>query len=256
MSAAHFAPLDCRFEPLLCAFMSELPTRGATIVRLMPSSTTLANPDVAPRATDIKGAALGKKVDAAAVNRWFKTKRRAHRFARGSGNPERPGRQMQRRCPHPRAVCNDGDQIVQRRDLAARQDKCLIRGGRVLAAEPKAFHQIVDVGQMVIDFAVSEGNPPTMRHTAEEFEQTSIAGSVNTARSYHRDFNAAARSGFARQAFPFKLRLLVDITRLERRVLVRRRVRDVAVDPDSAAVDDAAHAGTCGRVDDLSDRRR
>src|SRR5437667_2224934 len=99
-------------------------------------------PDVATRAADVEGAAFGKEVDATAINRRLNTKGRADRFARGSGHPERPDRQVHRRRRHARHVCDHADQLVQRRDLAARQNVRLICGGRVLAAQPKAFHKI------------------------------------------------------------------------------------------------------------------
>ena len=62
-------------------------------------------------------------------------------------------------------------------------------------------------------------------------------------------------AGLARQALPFELRLLVDVAGLQRRVLVRRRMLDVAVNADRAAVHDAPHAGARRRLDELADRR-
>src|SRR5262249_38468563 len=59
----------------------------------------------------------------------------------------------------------------------------------------------------------------------------------------------------ARASLPFDLRHLVDIPRRERRILVRGRMLDVAVDADGAAVDDAPHARPGGGLDQLSDRR-
>ena len=49
-----------------------------------------------------------------------------------------------------------------------------------------------------------------------------------------------SRARLARQALAFELRLLIDVARLERRVLVRRRMLDVAVHADRAAVHHAA----------------
>ena len=83
-------------------------------------------------------------------------KRRAHRFAQRARDPERPDRQVQSSAAGtPATLGDERDQLVQRRDLAARQDVGPIRGGRVLAAQPKPFHEIVDVGQMVVDLAAA-----------------------------------------------------------------------------------------------------
>ena len=46
----------------------------------------------------------------------------------------------------------------------------------------------------------------------------------------------------ARQLFGFELGLLIDVARIERRVLVRRRMLDVAVHAAGAAMHDAARA--------------
>ena len=51
-----------------------------------------------------------------------------------------------------------------------------------------------------------------------------------------------ARRRLARDPLPFELRLLIDVARPERRILVGRRMLDVAVHADGAAVHDAPHA--------------
>jgi hypothetical protein len=60
------------------------------------------------------------------------------------------------------------------------------------------------------------------------------------------------RSACARDAFALELGLLVDVAWTERRVLVRRRMLDVAVYADGAAVDDAARPRRSRRIDDRS----
>ena len=48
---------------------------------------------------------------------------------------------------------------------AAGEDVGAVGGRRMLAAQPKAFDQIVDVGQMVVDFAAAEGRNQRPRAT-------------------------------------------------------------------------------------------
>ncbi len=47
------------------------------------------------------------------------------------------------------------DQLVQRRHFPAREDVGAVGRRRVLAAQSKSFDEIVDVGEMVIDFAAT-----------------------------------------------------------------------------------------------------
>ena len=65
-----------------------------------------------------------------------------------------------------------------------------------------------------------------------------------------------ARGGLASDALAFELGLLIDVAGRERRVLVGRRVLDVAVHADRAAVHDAAHAGGLRELDERADGRR
>ena len=66
------------------------------------------------------------------------------------------------------------------------------------------------------------------------------------------ELDAGSRRGLARHALPFELRLLVDVAGPQRRILVGRRMLDVAVHADRAAVHDAPHAGRAGRLDRAS----
>ena len=59
-------------------------------------------------------------------------------------------------------------------------------------------------------------------------------------------------AGVARQPLAFELGDLIDVARHERRILVGRRMLDVAVDADRAAVHDAADAGARRRLDDVA----
>jgi len=57
---------------------------------------------------------------------------------------------------HAGDVGNRGDQLVQRRHLSSGEDVGAIRRRGLLAAEPEAFDEIVDVGEMVIDLAAAK----------------------------------------------------------------------------------------------------
>ena len=71
---------------------------------------------------------------------------------------------------------------------------------------------------------------------------------MNPARSQDEMPAAAGADGL----LAFELGDLVDIPGLERCVFVGRRVFDVTVDTDSAAMDDSAHACFRGRFDTAS----
>ena len=154
----------------------------------------------------------------------------------------------------PATLATMRDQLVQRRDLAAGQDVGAVRGRRVLAAQPKAFDEIVDVGQMVVDLAAAERDPAAPRDAAKQLQQPAIAGTVDAAGPRDRDLDAEPRARFAREPLAFELRLLIDVARPERRVFVGGRMLDIAVHADRAAVDHAAHAGAGGRFDELAAR--
>ena len=66
-----------------------------------------------------------------------------------------------------------------------------------------------------------------------------------------------ARAGLARDRLPFELGLLVDVAGLERRVFVGRRMLDVAVHADGAAVHDALRTPpTAAAMHDVANRGR
>ena len=64
-------------------------------------------------------------------------------------------------------------------------------GRRMLAAQPKAFDQVVDVGEMVVDFAASERRPIAARDAAKQLQQPAIARTVDAGRPRDRDLDAA-----------------------------------------------------------------
>ena len=130
------------------------------------------------------------------------------------------------------------------------------RGGRVRPAQAEPVHEVVDVGQMVPDVAAAEDDEAAPRDAAKELQQPPIAGAVDPGRPHHHELDAGVRGRAPRHALPFELRLLVDVTRAQGRILVGRRVGDVAVDADGAAVDDALDAGRAGGFDQGADRGR
>ena len=136
------------------------------------------------------------------------------------------------------------DQLVQRRHLAAGEDVGAAGRGRMLAAQPEALDEIVDVGEMVVDLAAPEHRKPAARHAAKQLQQPPIAGAVDAASAARSSPRCRARAPASRaSSLAFELRLLIDVARPERRVLVGGRMLDVAVHADRAAVHDAPHAG-------------
>ena len=71
-------------------------------------------------------------------------------------------------------------------------------GRRMLAAQPEAFDEIVDVGEMVIDLAAAQHRKAPPRDAAKQLQQPPIAGPVDAARPDDRDLDAAARSPASR----------------------------------------------------------
>ena len=115
---------------------------------------------------------------------------------------------------------------------------------RVLAAQPEALDEVVDVGEMVVDLAAaraSESGRARRRETASAAADRRVRRCRSAARS--TTSMPSARAGFARQPLAFELGVLVDVAGLERRVFVGRRMLDVAVDADRAAVHHAPDAG-------------
>src|SRR5580765_5089232 len=114
----------------------------------VPEPDTWREPDIGPRARDVERAALGEEIDAAAKDWRLDPQWHAQGLAQCAGHPERPDRQVTRRHRDSCSFRNQPDQRIQRGDFPARQDIRAIRGGGVLAQQPEAVHEIVDVGEM------------------------------------------------------------------------------------------------------------
>src|SRR6185295_11636760 len=102
-------------------------------------------------------------------------------------------------------------------DLASREDVRAAGGGGMLSAQPEALDQIVNVGEMVVDFSAPQDRKPA-DHVSKQLEQPPIAGSVDAARPGDRQLHAASIGSLSRHLFAFELRDLVDIAGLERRL--------------------------------------
>src|SRR6185295_13564949 len=74
---------------------------------------------------------------------------------------------------------------------------------------------------------------------------------VDAGRAYHRSGQTVAEV-LEGELLAAELRLLVVITRRERRVLSGRRVLDLALHADGRAVQEPPHAGSPGRLEQMS----
>ena len=116
-----------------------------------------------------------------------------------------------------------------------------------VAAQAKAFDEIVDVREVIEDPPVAENDEPAAGDAAKQLEQPAIAGTVDARGPRDHDLDAGPRAASRAMRSPFELRVLIDVARPERRVFVRRRMLDVAVNADGAAVDDASRAAALAR---------
>ena len=89
-----------------------------------------------------------------------------------------------------------------------------------------------------------------LRDAAKQLQKPAIAGAVDPGRAHDHQLDAAVTRPIAGALLAFELRDLIDVARPERRVLVGRRMLDVAVHANGAAVHDAADAGPRAGVDD------
>jgi hypothetical protein len=83
---------------------------------------------------------------------------------------------------------------------------------------------------------------------AEELEQACLARSVDRPRAHDCHLEAVPPMEFERRALPFHFRLLIDVTGREGRLLVRGRMRDVAVHADGRGMDETFHPGRSRRL--------
>ena len=114
----------------------------------------------------------------------------ADRLARGAGDPERPHRQPQLSAAAPGFLRDQPDQFVERRDFTTGKDVGAAADARHLAAEPKPFDQVIDVGQVIEDPAVAEDDEATARDAAKEFQQPLVTGTVDAGRPRDDDLDA------------------------------------------------------------------
>src|SRR5262249_33836099 len=209
--------------------------------------------DLRPRACDVERAALREKVERPRIDGRMGSERPASRLAARAKRPERPYREVPRRRRDARAFRHQPHQLVQRRHFPARENVGAVRRRRVGAAQPEAFHEIVDERQMVIDLARTERHPPVPCDAAKQPQQPSIAGTINAGRPHDGDLDAPLRAGLPCKPLPSELRLLIDVARPQRRILVRGRVLTVAVNADRAAVHHTLHAVPRCRLDEMAD---
>ncbi len=107
--------------------------------------------------------------------------------------------------------------------------------------------EVVDVERVIERLAVAEHRKHAARDAPEDHEEPlGIAGPVDGRRPQDRRAQPAPIP-LAHERLRFVLRLLVVVGGLDRRVLVGRRIVDVAVHAAGAAVDDLLHARTRGR---------
>src|SRR5438105_5870880 len=91
--------------------------------------------------------------------------------------------------------------------------------------------------------AADDEEVAALHHAEEHEEARRIAGTVDAGRPQDHPVEALAYD-FVEGELPFPLRLLIVVLGSDRRVLVGRRVHDVAVNAFGRAIDDSAHAGT------------
>jgi hypothetical protein len=204
------------------------------------------------RAGDVERAALREEVHAAAVERRFDAERHADRLARRAREPEGPDRQVNRRRANAGHLGNQRHDLVERGDLAAREDVRAAGGSRRLTAQPEPVNQIVNVGEMVVDLPVSQDRKAT-EHVSKQLEQTPIAGPIDAARPGDHQLHTTPIRGLSRQLLAFELRDLVDVARFERCVFVCRGMVHVAVDANRAAVHHSSNAGSGRGFDEMAD---
>jgi hypothetical protein len=109
---------------------------------------------------------------------------------------------------------------------------------------------------VIKDAAVAKDDEAAARDPAEQLQETTIAGTIDAGRPRNDDVDSRVARGFACDDLSFELRLLLNVAGPERRVFIRRRALDVAVDTDGAAVDDPPGTACLRRFDHRPHGRR
>ena len=117
----------------------------------------------------------------------------------------------------------------------------------------KPVAQVVDVRDVVVVPSAAQHHEPAARDLAEDLEQPPIARPVDARRPRDHQLDAGARRGLAPHLLAKQLAVLIHVAWLERRVFVGRRMLDVAMHADGAAMDDTPAALLGRHVDERGD---
>ena len=123
------------------------------------------------------------------------------------------------------------------------------------AAPHDAVDQIVDVDPVIERPAVADHREAAALDAAKQLEKAQVAGAVDAGRPEDRDGQAALGHVARGDPLAFELGFLIRIARRERRILGRRRLLDVAVHADRAAMHEAADACLDRRIEQVLHRR-
>src|SRR5688572_33462755 len=106
---------------------------------------------------------------------------------------------------------------------------------------------------MIKDVAGAQYDKSPAGDAAKELQQPAVSRAVDAGRPRNRDRQARSSGRFAGDLLALHLRDLIDVSRPERCVLVRRWMFDVSMDADGAAMHEALDAGRSGRFDQMAD---
>ncbi len=103
--------------------------------------------------------------------------------------------------------------------------------------------KIVDEGQVVEGLARSDERESATRDAAKHLQETGVPRAINPNRAHHDDIEPCRTAELARGLLGFELGVLIDVTRIERRLFVRWWIGDVSMNSASAAMHDALNGG-------------
>jgi hypothetical protein len=115
------------------------------------------------------------------------------------------------------------------------------------STQPESFNEIVDEGQVIEDAATADHRKPPAREAAEHSQKPRVARAVNPDRPCHDHVKARAVAKLPRRLLRFELGFLVDVTWVERRILIRGRSGNVPMHAAGAAVHQPPRAAGLGR---------